>query len=52
MYEMDGLAFFLIFLSSVFIFIFLCACGIRLCANRYDPNNGLGRAYRTEFTGV
>ena len=52
MYEMDGLAFFLIFLSSVLIFILLCSCSIRLCVNRFDPSNRLDRAYRTDFTGV
>lgn len=46
---MGGLAFFLILLSSVLIFILLCACGVRLCANRYDPTNSVGRAYRTDF---
>lgn len=46
---MDGLAFFLLLLGSIFLFIFLCACGIRICARKYDPTNSVSRAYRTDF---
>ncbi len=49
---MDGFVFFLTFLGSLLIFILICVSGMRLCCNRYDPNNRLGRAYRTEFTDV
>lgn len=46
---MDGLAFFLLLLGSIFLFILICVCGIRICARKYDPSNSVGRAYRTNF---
>lgn len=46
------MGFFLLLLGGILLFILLCACGVKMCARRYDPNNSLGRAYRTDFTGV
>lgn len=43
---MDGLLFFLLFLGGIFLFIILCACGLRACVKAYDPGNQIGRAYR------
>ena len=52
MYKMDGMAFFLLLLGGILLFILLCACGVKMCMRSVDPMNRLGRAYRTDFTGV